>query len=327
MKLYLGRLESSLPDQTRIFGEIDGDLIDLTLACAAYLTRVQNNQTSAYELAAYYFPKTISGFLERGAQSLDILDQVGAYARKMGTRDLRGPGREKLAYERKEVQILPPLMNPEKSFVIGFSDKARIDAMPKAEIPTGFYKLPQTFVASGAPIIWPKFSQELDADACLAIVIGKAGRRIPLQSAWDHVAGVTLMIDVTARDINKREGLTTNNLLGKNFPSSTCLGPAILIESSRPTLENLQVEMELDVAVKQNFALRDCVFSVEQIIARWSILGIKPGDWLAVGASMALQGDRLQNPVPLKIGSTIRCSSAAIGELSHTVISAPGASR
>ena len=199
--------------------------------------------------------------------------------------------------------------------------------MPKPEMPTGFYKLPQTFITSGAPIIWPKFSQELDADACLAIVIGKAGRKIPRGKAWDHVAGVTLMIDVTARDINKREGLTTNNLLGKNFPASTCLGPAVLIESSRETLENLQIEVEIDGAVKQKFALRDCVFSVEQIIAHWSILGIKPGDWLAIGASMALKGDRLQNPVPLKIGSTIRCSSVSLGELSHTVIAAPGASQ
>jgi len=54
------------------------------------------------------------------------------------------------------------------------------------------------------------------------------------------------------------------------------------------------------------------------------ILGIKPGDWLAIGASMAMAGARLQNPVPLKIGSMIRCSSTAIGELSHQVVAAEG---
>ena len=89
----------------------------------------------------------------------------------------------------------------------------------------------------------------------------------------------------------------------------------------------MEVELSLDGSVKQKFALRDCVFTVEQIIARWSILGIKPGDWLAIGASMALTGDRLQNPVPLKIGSTIRCSSPAIGELSHQVVAAGGLRR
>jgi 2-keto-4-pentenoate hydratase/2-oxohepta-3-ene-1,7-dioic acid hydratase in catechol pathway len=219
------------------------------------------------------------------------------------------------------------LQNPQRSFVIGFSDRARTEAMPQAEIPTGFYKLPQTFAASGAPLIWPKCSQEIDADGCLAIVIGKAGKRIAPEKAWEHVAGATLMIDITARDVNRREGLTTNNLLGKNFPSSTCLGPAVLVGNSRKDFEALEVELALDGTVKQKFALRDCVFTVEQIIARWSIVGLKPGDWLAIGASMARQGDRLQQPVPLKIGSTIRCASPAIGELTHQVVSSGGPRR
>ena len=322
MKLYLGLLEGSRPDQTRIFTEIDATLIDVNLAYAAYLQQAPNNPASAYELADFYFPETIAAFLERGEPARKALAEVLAFARRDG--DLRGPGGEKISYGVNEVRILPPLLNPEKSFVIGFSDKARTEAMPKAEIPTGYYKLPQTFVASGAPIVWPKFSDEVDADACLAIVIGKTGRRIPPDKAWNHVAGVTLMVDITARDINKREGLTTNNLLGKNFPSSTCIGPGVLLQSSREELENVEVELSLDGAVKQKFALRDCVFTVEQIITRWSILGIKPGDWLAIGASMAMASDRLQNPVPLKVGSTIRCSSTAIGELSHQVVAAKG---
>jgi len=320
MKLYLGLLESSRPDQTKIFGEIDGRLIDVNLAYAAYLQQSPNNPVSAYELADFYFPETIAAFLERGEPARKALAELTAFVRRGG--DLRGPGGEKISYAANEVKILPPLLNPEKSFVIGFSDKARTEALPKAEIPTGYYKLPQTFVSSGAPIVWPKFSEEVDADACLAIVIGKPGRRIPPERAWDHVAGATLIIDITARDINKREGLTTNNLLGKNFPSSTCIGPALLLKPAREELEKIEVDLSLDGAVKQKFALRDCVFTVEQIIARWSILGINPGDWLAIGASMAMAGDRLQNPVPVKIGSTIRCSTPAIGELSHQVVSA-----
>jgi 2-keto-4-pentenoate hydratase/2-oxohepta-3-ene-1,7-dioic acid hydratase in catechol pathway len=113
-------------------------------------------------------------------------------------------------------------------------------------------------------------------------------------------------------------------LLGKNFPSSTSLGPAVLLAVSRNDVEALDVELSIDGAVKQKFNLRQCVFTFEQIIARWSILGIKPGDVLAIGASMALTGNRLQNPVTLYVGSTIRCSSSAIGELAHRVVSAEG---
>jgi 2-keto-4-pentenoate hydratase/2-oxohepta-3-ene-1,7-dioic acid hydratase in catechol pathway len=326
MKIYLGLLESSLPDETRIFGEIDGNLVDLNLAHASYLAQA-GDCVIAYERAAFYFPETIAEFLERGEQSLKALEEIVSYARKNGARDLRGPAGERSVYKPSEVRILPPLKNPEKSVIIGFSDRARIETIAKAEIPTGFYKLPQTFVTNGNPIIWPKFSEELDADGCLALVIGKAGKRIDPAQAFDHIAGVTLLIDVSARDINRREGLTANNLLGKNFPSSTCLGPCVLLKPTRAELEALEVELTIDGSIKQQFALHECVFTVEEIIARWSMLGLKPGDFFAIGASMALKGDRLQNPVPLRIGSKIHCSSPVIGELSHQVVAAGGLRR
>jgi len=320
MKLCLGLLDNSPPHQTRVFGEIDGKLIDLRLAYATLLIETGEKE-SAYEIAAFYFPLTVRAFLERGEKSLKALEEVLSLVSQNGAQNFRGAADEKVAYSPNEIRILPPLPDPEKSIVVGFADRVRVEAIPRTEIPTGFYKLPQTFVTSGAPIVWPKFSQEVDADACLAIVIGKAGRRIAPEEAWQHVAGATLVIDITARDVNRREGATTNNLLGKNFPSSTSLGPAVLLTRSRKELESLAATLSLDGVTKQRFALRDAVFSIEQIIARWSILGIKPGDWLAIGASMSLESNRLQNPVPLRLGSAIRCSSSAIGELSHQVVS------
>jgi 2-keto-4-pentenoate hydratase/2-oxohepta-3-ene-1,7-dioic acid hydratase in catechol pathway len=320
MKLCLGLLDNSPPHQTRVFGEIDGKLIDLRLAYATLLIETREKE-SAYEIAAFYFPPSVRAFLERGEKSLKALEEVLSLVSQNGAQNFRGAAGEKVAYSPNEIGILPPLPDPEKSIVVGFADRVRVEAIPRTEIPTGFYKLPQTFVTSGAPIVWPKLSQEVDADACLAIVIGKAGRRIAPEEAWQHVAGATLVIDITARDVNRREGATTNNLLGKNFPSSTSLGPAVLLTRSRKELESLAASLSLDGVTKQRFALRDAVFSVEQIIARWSILGIKPGDWLAIGASMSLESNRLQNPVPLRLGSAIRCSSSAIGELSHQVVS------
>jgi 2-keto-4-pentenoate hydratase/2-oxohepta-3-ene-1,7-dioic acid hydratase in catechol pathway len=325
MKLYLGLTENSAPHQTRIFGELENKLVDLSLAHAAHLADARTDPKSAYERAGFYFPENIAAFLERGAAARRALDELVSFARARGTGDLRGPAGERVVYEPSEIRLLPPLQNPEKSFVIGFSDRARSEALPKAEIPTGFYKLPQTFVTNDAPILWPGFSEELDADACLALVIGKAGRRIPPERAWEHVAGASLLVDITARDLNRREGATTNNLLGKNFPSSTSLGPALLLASSRSDLDALEVELSLDGAVKQKFTLRDCLFTVEQIIAHWSILGIQPGDFLAIGASMALRGDRLQSPVALQPGSHIRCVAPGIGELAHRVVPSAGA--
>jgi 2-keto-4-pentenoate hydratase/2-oxohepta-3-ene-1,7-dioic acid hydratase in catechol pathway len=323
MKLYLGLTKNSPPQRTRVFGGISGRLVDLNLAYAACLA-VRGEQATAYELAGWCFPENLAEFFQRGGPALKALEETADFARRLGVQDLHGPAGEKVVYDPIEIRILPPFQQPEKSFVIGFSDRARLEAMPRAEIPTGFYKLSQTFVTTGAPVVMPKFSQEVDADACLAIVIGKAGKRVPAAQAWEHVAGVTLLIDITARDINRREGLTNNNLLGKNFPSSTSLGPAVLLKPARKELEAIEVELSIDGDVKQRFTLIDCVFSIEQIITRWSILGIQPGDFFAIGASMALLRDRLQSPVPLKAGVNLRCFSPTIGELSHPVVSSGG---
>ncbi len=326
MKLSLGLLESAPPGDTRIFAAQDSGWADLRMACAAYFAQSQNSRAAACDLADVYFPKTIAGFLANGEPAQKLLTDVMEFMRRSAGNP-RGAKGEKIFYDTAELRILPPFLQPKKSFVVGFSDRARTEALPRAEIPTAFYKLPQTFIAGGAPILWPKFSQALDADACLALVIGKPGRRIPAEAAWDHIGGVTLMIDITARDVNRREGLTANNLLGKNFPSSTALGPALLVKPPRRELEELEIELAVDSEVKQKFALRDCVFTIEQIIARWSVLGLEPGDFLAIGASMALQGDRLQTPAPLKIGAAVRCSAPAIGALLHQVVRAGGIRR
>ena len=88
MQIYLGLLAGSLPHQTRIFGDVDGRLVDLNLAYTAYLTQ-SGDPFTAYERAAFYFPETIDAFLARGKQSLQALEEVVSYARKTGARDLR----------------------------------------------------------------------------------------------------------------------------------------------------------------------------------------------------------------------------------------------
>ena len=133
MKVYLGLLESSRPDQTKIFGAIDGKLVDLNLAYAACLRHSKNSQANAYELAAFTFPGSIEAILERGKTSREALDDVVEFARKNGVGEVRGPTGERVCYAAKEIRLLPPFLTPEKSFVIGFSDKVRTEALPKAD--------------------------------------------------------------------------------------------------------------------------------------------------------------------------------------------------
>ena len=320
MKLFLGLVEGSLPHDARIFGEAGDKLVDLAFAYATYLSEVRREREASYELASLYFPATISEFLENGESSLRALADLMSFVQSRGAQELRGPAGEKVVYHPTEIRFLPPLQNPHKTIVIGFSDNVIPEMRLKAEVPTGFHKLPRTFTAPGGPIVWPRFSQEIDCDACLAVVVGKPGKRVPPEKIWDHVAGFSLLLDITARDISRREAVTRNHLLGKNFPSSASIGPALLLRNSDLDVDRMEVALTVDGVVKQRFTPRQWVFSIEQVLAHWSSLGLRAGDVFALGGSVALRTDSPGAAVPLTPGCTVRCASSDIGELSHKVV-------
>ena len=320
MKLFLGLVEGSLPHESRIFGEVGGRLVDFTIAYATYLSTVQGEREASYELASLYFPATIAEFLENGESSLRALRDLTPFLRLQGLQDVRGPASEKVVYDPAEIRLLPPLPNPHKTIVIGFSDNAVSEMKLKAEVPTGFHKLPRTFAAPGGPILWPKFSQEIDCDACLAVVIGKPGQRIPRETIWDHVAGFSLLLDITARDISRREAVTRNHLLGKNFPPSTSLGPALLLKDPHVDVNRMEVALTVDGVIRQSFTPRHWVFSIEQVLSHWSSLGLRAGDVFALGGSVALRTESPGSAVSFTPGCVVRCASSGIGELCHKVV-------
>jgi len=324
MKLFLGLVDGSLPHESRIFAAVEGGLVDLTCAYATYLGEVRREREASYELASLYFPATISEFLENGEASLQALADLMSFLRRRGLQDFRGPAGEKVAYDPAEIRLLPPLKNPDKTIVIGFSDNVACEMRLKAEVPTGFHKLPRSFAAPGEPIVWPKFSQEIDCDACLAVVIGKPGQRVPPEKIWDHIAGFSLLLDITARDISRREAVTRNHLLGKNFPSSTSLGPALLLKNPNVDLNSLEVALTVDGVIKQKFTPREWLFSIEHVLAHWSSLGLRAGDVFALGGSVALRTNFPASAVPLTFGCAVRCVSPDIGELCHKVVREDG---
>ncbi|MBI4523361.1 MAG: fumarylacetoacetate hydrolase family protein [Deltaproteobacteria bacterium] len=324
MRLYLGCLESSRLQHCRIFGDQEDGLVDLNTAYAAYQVYARGEPAHAYELADVYFPSTISALLERGNASLQALAELSDFLARENRKLLRGPSGERIFYNPNEVRILPPITSPEKTLIPGFSDQVEDPGVKiRSRMPTAFFKLPSTFALPGEPIKCPEFSRELDAGACLGVVIGKAGRRIPPERAWEHVGGCLLLLDITARDISRRESLTRNTLLGKNFPSSTSLGPALLLGASREAVMELEVKLAVNGEVRQSFKLEDLLLSVEEVISHWSTLELSPGDIIALGPGLALKSSPPQVPAAIEPGSAIRCLCPEIGELNHSVINEP----
>lgn len=99
----------------------------------------------------------------------------------------------------EDVRIKQPVVDPGAVFCIGSNYRAHIQEMGRdlPDYPTIFTKLPRALTDPGAEILLPRASQKVDYEAEVTVVVGKGGRNIPAEHAWDAVAGLTLMNDVT----------------------------------------------------------------------------------------------------------------------------------
>jgi len=130
-----------------------------------------------------------------------------------------------------EIKFLPAIPRPEKILCAGINYRAHAaetgHAPPKQ--PSMFMRLPDTLVGHEGEMIRPSVSGEFDFEGELAVVIGRAGRHIKAERAFDHVAGYTCFVDGSVRDY-QRFSVTA----GKNFPGTGPLGPWIATNDEIP---------------------------------------------------------------------------------------------
>jgi len=206
-----------------------------------------------------------------------------------------------------EVRLLAPVQ-PGKIIGVGrnYIAHAREQNVESPEVPLLFLKPPSSVIGPGDTILLPPQSQQVVHEAELAVVIGKTGRWIQPDDAMDYVLGYTIGNDVTARDLQRRDGQWTR---GKGFDTFCPLGPWIETEfDPSDALMTCHVSGEM----RQMASTRDMLFNVRQLIAYISsIMTIEPGDVLMTGTpagvGMLQPGDvvqitieglgTLQNPV------------------------------
>ncbi|OGN94228.1 MAG: 2-hydroxyhepta-2,4-diene-1,7-dioate isomerase, partial [Chloroflexi bacterium RBG_13_48_10] len=179
----------------------------------------------------------------------------------------------------------------------------------KAEIPTTpllFLKPPSSVIGPTQTIFLPPQSQQVDHEAELAVVIGKRGRWIQPTDASDFIFGYTVGNDVTARDLQRRDGQWTRS---KGFDTFCPLGPWIETEfDPTDTLITCHVNGEL----RQMASTRDMIFHVDQIIAfASSIMTLEPGDVIMTGTPAGIS--------PLNPGDIVEVTIDGLGKLRNTV--------
>lgn len=217
-------------------------------------------------------------------------------------------------YHRREaimplerMKFLPPIIQG-KIICIGrnYIEHAREHQAEVPEVPMIFLKPFSSVIGHGSPILLPPQSKQIEHEAELAVVIGKKGRWIPVEKAKDYILGYTIGNDVTARDIQRKDGQWTR---GKGFDTFCPLGPWIETElDAADTLISCRVNAEL----RQMSSTREMVFSIPQLISFISsVMTLEPGDVILTGTPAGVGS--------LKAGDKVEVSIEGIGTLANPV--------
>lgn len=207
------------------------------------------------------------------------------------------------------ITVLPPV-EPGKIICLGrnYVEHAREQGAEVPESPLIFLKAQSAILADRGQIQLPVQSEQVEHEAELVVVIGKKGRWIPVEDAFDYIFGYTIGNDVTARDLQQKDGQWTR---AKGFDTFCPIGPWIETElDPSDTLITCRVNSEL----RQMASTREMVFTVPQIVAYIStVMTLMPGDLIFTGTPAGIG--------PLTNGDEVEIEIEGIGLLRNSVIS------
>lgn len=213
-------------------------------------------------------------------------------------------------FKLDEVRLLPPSC-PTKIVCVGRNYQKHAAELGN-EVPPEpliFLKPNSSLNAHGDPIVYPAISSNVNFEGEIGLVIGRRARNVSRDAAWDAVFGITCLNDVTARDLQKKDGQWTR---GKGFDTFCCVGPHV-IRKEDVKLDELGVKTLVNGAVKQDGSIRDLIFPVPVIIEFVTrFLTLEPGDIIATGTPEGVG--------PVVAGDVIRVEVAGVGALENKVV-------
>ena len=218
-----------------------------------------------------------------------------------------------------DARLLAPIPRPPKIVCIGvnYADHAAEAGRDLPAKPSVFLKAPSTVVGPGEPIVRPPTTQQLDYEIELAVVIGRRATAVSRDRALEHVAGYTILNDVSARDLQlaKDGGV----IMGKNFDSAAPMGPYLALADEIPDPTNLRLRTWVNGELRQDGNTRTLIFDVPAIISFLTQqLTLEPGDVIATGTPAGV-GLGMRPQVWLQPGDAIRMQIDGLGTLENPV--------
>ncbi|MBT2470723.1 fumarylacetoacetate hydrolase family protein [Streptomyces sp. ISL-66] len=213
-----------------------------------------------------------------------------------------------------KVRLLPPVL-PNKVVAIGrnYAEHAAelgntiVDSEGRPQAPITFFKPSTSVVGPGDPIGYPSFTQDLQHEAELAVVIGRMCREVPRERVKDVILGYTCANDVTARDVQQREKQWAR---AKGFDGACPLGPWIETDLDP---SDLTIQCTVNGEQRQLGRTSDMVRSIEDLIVHITeAMTLLPGDVILTGTPAGVG--------PLNVGDEVAVTIEGIGTLTNKVI-------
>jgi acylpyruvate hydrolase len=220
----------------------------------------------------------------------------------------------------RSVRLLSPVVSPGRVIGVGLNYRSHAEEQG-ARIPRQpilFAKWSDSVVGPGATVAIPYAEAEVDYECEVAVVIGRAGRDIPIESALEHVFGITALNDLSDRKAQLAERQWTR---AKSFDGFCPMGPAVVTLDEIPAVGDLAVSTTLNGVVVQQGSTSDLIFDIPTLVAFASQgTTLRPGDVIATGTPSGV-GFVKDPPVYLRPGDVVTVAVEHVGEL-PTVIGA-----
>jgi 2-keto-4-pentenoate hydratase/2-oxohepta-3-ene-1,7-dioic acid hydratase in catechol pathway len=221
----------------------------------------------------------------------------------------------------QDVRLGPPVLDPSKIICLGLNYRGHAEEQdrPVPERPLLFSKASTSLAAGGDPIVLSTHTRMVDPEAELAFVLGRRARKVPLERAMEHVAGYTILNDVTARDAQKAD---RQWFRGKSFDTFGPCGPWLVTPDEIPDPHVLDISLSVNGETRQRANTRELIFDVPFLIHYISgTMTLLPGDMVATGTPAGV-GVFREPPVFLSPGDRIDITIEAIGTLTNPVTAA-----
>jgi 2-keto-4-pentenoate hydratase/2-oxohepta-3-ene-1,7-dioic acid hydratase in catechol pathway len=218
-----------------------------------------------------------------------------------------------------EVRLLPPVPDPEKIVLLGLNYRSHAEeaGLDPPEVPTFFAKYPNALVAHGAEVPLPGYSQKVDYEAEVAFVIGRRAKDVAEEDAVAHIAGYTLLNDLSARDYQFK---TLQWGPGKVFDGSAPCGPALVTPDEAGPPDAIEISLTLNGERMQHSTTADLIHSIPATLAFLSMLmTLEPGDIVSTGTPAGV-GSVRQPRVWLKPGDVTVVESPQLGRLETRLV-------